>query len=86
MITDLVVALALGGDCLANVAMVRAQPELFGPTTSDPVISRLVTGPAADAPGAEPIRSAQQLPGPGPRSWLGGGPTNPRSGPTPVRR
>jgi len=31
IITDLAVALALGGDCLADVAMLRAQPELFGP-------------------------------------------------------
>ncbi len=31
IITDLAVAVALGGDCLADVAMLRAQPELFGP-------------------------------------------------------
>jgi Transposase DDE domain group 1 len=35
IIADLVVALALGGDCLADVAVVRAQPELFGPVASD---------------------------------------------------
>lgn len=27
---------ALGGDCLADVALLRAQPELFGPVASDP--------------------------------------------------
>jgi Transposase DDE domain group 1 len=27
--TDLAVAVALGGDCLADVAMLRAEPELF---------------------------------------------------------
>jgi hypothetical protein len=32
--------LALGGDCLADAAMLRAEPELFGPVASDPVISR----------------------------------------------
>ena len=42
IITDLVVALALGGDCLADATMLRAEPALFGPVASDPVISRLV--------------------------------------------
>lgn len=46
---DLAVAIALGGDCLADVALVRAQPELFGMVASDPTISRLV-----NALGAEP--------------------------------
>ena len=32
----------MGGDCLADVAVVRAQPELFGAVASDPTISRLV--------------------------------------------
>jgi hypothetical protein len=60
IITDLAVALALGGDCLADVAMVRAQPELFGPVASDPVVSRLVARLAADAPRAlKAIRSAR---------------------------
>jgi hypothetical protein len=60
MITDLAVGLALGGDCLADVAMLRAQPELFGPVASDPVVSRLVTRLAADAPRAlKAIRAAR---------------------------
>ncbi len=60
IITDLAVALALGGDCLADVAMLRAQPELFGPVASDPVVSRLVTRLAADAPRAlKAIRAAR---------------------------
>jgi Transposase DDE domain group 1 len=50
IITDLAVAVALGGDCLADVAMLRAQPELYAPVASDPVVSRLVTRLAADAP------------------------------------
>jgi hypothetical protein len=59
IITDLAVALALGGDCLADVAALRAQPELFGPVASDPVVSRLVTRLAADAPRAlKAIRAA----------------------------
>ena len=41
-VLDLAVAVAMGGDCLADVALVRAQPELFGPVASDPTISRLL--------------------------------------------
>jgi hypothetical protein len=40
-VLDLVVAIAVGGDCLADIAVVRAQPELFGPVASDPTVSRL---------------------------------------------
>jgi hypothetical protein len=60
IVTDLAVALALGGDCLADVAMLRAQPDLFGPVASDPVVSRLVARLAADVPRAlKAIRSAR---------------------------
>jgi hypothetical protein len=41
-VLDLVVAIALGGDCLADLGVVRAQPELFGPVASDPTVSRLM--------------------------------------------
>ncbi|MGO9670136.1 MAG: hypothetical protein ACLPS1_16435 [Streptosporangiaceae bacterium] len=40
IVLDLAVAVALGGDCMADVAVVRAQPALFGPVASDPVVSR----------------------------------------------
>jgi hypothetical protein len=60
IITGLAVAVALGGDCLADVAMLRAQPEIFGPAASDPVVSRLVTRLAADVPRAlKAIRAAR---------------------------
>jgi Transposase DDE domain group 1 len=60
VVTDLAVALALGGDCLADAAMLRAQPELFGPVASDPVVSRLVTRLAGDAPAVlKAIRGAR---------------------------
>jgi hypothetical protein len=60
IITDLAVALALGGDCLADVAMLRAEPGLFGPVASDPVVSRLVARLARDAPRAlKAIRGAR---------------------------
>ena len=49
IILDLAVALALGGDCLADIAQLRAHPEVFGPVASDPTVSRLVSLLAADA-------------------------------------
>ena len=53
-------AVALGRDSLADVAVLRAQPELSGPVASDPVVSRLVAALAADAPRALPgIRAAR---------------------------
>src|SRR5262249_61121429 len=52
--------LALGGDCLADVAVLRAQPQLCGPVASGPVISRLVSALAADVPRAlRAIRKAR---------------------------
>jgi hypothetical protein len=60
IVTDLVVAVALGGDCLADVGVLRAEPALFGPVASDPVISRLVARLAAGAPTAlRAIRKAR---------------------------
>jgi Transposase DDE domain group 1 len=58
--TDLAMAVALGGDCLADVAVLRAQPELCGPVASDPVISRLISTLAAEGPRAlRAIRTAR---------------------------
>jgi hypothetical protein len=60
ILTDLVMTLALGGDCLADVAVLRAQPELAAPVASDPVISRLVAALAAEGPRAlRAIRKAR---------------------------
>jgi hypothetical protein len=60
IIADMAVALALGGDCLADVAVLREQPVLFGPVASDPVISRLVSQLAREAPRAlTAIRAAR---------------------------
>lgn len=59
-VLDLVIAIALGGDCLADVAVVRAQPELFGPVASDPTISRLIDSLAGDPAAAiDAIRAAR---------------------------
>lgn len=40
-------ALALGGDCLANIAVLRAQPRVFGRVASDPTVSRTMSRLAA---------------------------------------
>ncbi len=60
IIADLAASVALGGDCLADIAVLREQPGLAGPVASDPVVSRLVTALAADAPQAlKAIRAAR---------------------------
>jgi hypothetical protein len=51
-VLDLAVAVALGGDCLADAGVLRAEPGLFGPVASGPVISRLVARLAGDADAA----------------------------------
>ena len=48
-VLDLAVAIALGGDCLADVAVLRAQPQLFGAVASDPSISRLIDALGVDS-------------------------------------
>ena len=50
VLCDLAVALALGGDCLADVALLRAEPGVYGRVASDPTVSRTVDALAADAP------------------------------------
>ncbi len=42
-VLDLAVAVALGGDCLADIAVLREQPAVFGPVASDPTVSRTIT-------------------------------------------
>jgi DDE family transposase len=60
IVADLAAAVALGGDCLADIAVLREQPELAGPVASDPVVSRLVSVLAGDLPRAlKAIRSAR---------------------------
>jgi hypothetical protein len=60
IVADLAAALALGGDCLADIAVLREQPGLAGPVASDPVVSRLAGSLAEDAPRAlKAIRAAR---------------------------
>ena len=59
VLLDIATALALGGDCAADVAVVRAQPDLFGAVASDPTVSRVIARLAADADQVLPaIRAA----------------------------
>ena len=48
VLCDLAITLALGGDCLADIATLRAEPSLFGLVASDPTVSRLITTLAGD--------------------------------------
>jgi hypothetical protein len=48
-LADLGTAVALGGDCLADVALVRAEADVYGPVASDATVSRLVASLGADA-------------------------------------
>ena len=48
IVLDLAVAVAIGGDCLADIATIRAEPGVFGLVASDPTVSRLVDTLAAD--------------------------------------
>jgi hypothetical protein len=42
ILLDLAITVALGGDCAADIAVLRAQPEVFGPVASDPTVSRAI--------------------------------------------
>ncbi len=52
VLLDLAVTLALGGDCLADIAVLRAEPGVYGQVASDPTVSRTIDALATDAPRA----------------------------------
>ena len=52
VVLDLALTLALGGDCLADIALLRAEPGVYGLVASDPTVSRTIDVLAADAPAA----------------------------------
>jgi hypothetical protein len=52
VVLDLALSLALGGDCLADLALLRAEPGVYGLVASDPTVSRAIAALAADAPAA----------------------------------
>jgi hypothetical protein len=49
VLLDLAVAIALGGDCLADIAVVRSEPAVFGAVASDATVSRTIATLARDA-------------------------------------
>jgi hypothetical protein len=60
ILLDVALAVALGGDCLADVGMLRAEPAVFGAVASDPTVSRLIDALASAGPKAlAAIRSAR---------------------------
>ncbi len=52
IVLDLALSLALGGDCLADIAILRAEPDVYGRVASDPTVSRTVDALAADVEAA----------------------------------
>jgi hypothetical protein len=52
VVLDLALSLALGGDCLADVAVLRAEPGVYGRVASDPTVSRTVAALAKNADAA----------------------------------
>ncbi len=52
IVLDLVLSLAMGGDCLADVDRLRTQPGVFGAVASDPTVSRLIKDLGGDSTAA----------------------------------
>ncbi|WP_100501687.1 IS1380 family transposase [Geodermatophilus chilensis] len=86
VVLDLALTLALGGDCLADIALLRAEPGLYGLVASDPTVSRTIDALASDAPAAlaaiDAARAAVRA-----RAWALAGdraPGHPRSAAAPL--
>jgi hypothetical protein len=71
VLRDLAVMLADGGDCLSDLAVLRDQPELFGPVASTPTAWRVVDRIARDACGLARLRAARAHARR--RAWAAGG-------------
>jgi hypothetical protein len=79
VLLDLAVALALGGDCLADIALLRAEPGVYGLVASDPTVSRTIDALAMDAPAAlKAIDAARAIARE--RAWTLAGPAAPDHG------
>jgi hypothetical protein len=71
VLRDLAVMLADGGDCLSDLAVLREQPELFGPVASTPTAWRVIERLAKDPDGLARLRLARaHARG---RAWAAGG-------------
>jgi hypothetical protein len=62
ILLDLAISVAIGGDCLADISLLRAEPAVFGRVASDPTVSRLIdtlaTTPAAALAAINKARAA----------------------------
>jgi hypothetical protein len=70
---------ALGGDCLSDLAEVRAEPGLYGPVASDPTVSRLIALLGDNAERAEKAISRARKAARA-RVWALAGPHAPNAG------
>jgi hypothetical protein len=59
VLRDLAVMLADGGDCLSDLAVLRDQPELFGPVASTPTAWRVIERVGKDPDGLARLRAAR---------------------------
>jgi Transposase DDE domain group 1 len=59
VLRDLAVMLADGGDCLSDLAVLRDQPELFGPVASTPTAWRVIERAGKDPDGLARLRAAR---------------------------
>ena len=71
VLRDLAVMLADGGDCLSDLAVLRDQPELFGPVASTPTAWRVLERVATDPDGLARLRAARAHARA--RAWTAGG-------------
>ena len=76
VLLDLALTLALGGDTCSDLAVVRAEPAVFGPVASDPTASRTIARLAADVervlPAIDRARAGARA-----RAWAAAGTTRP---------
>lgn len=71
IVADLAVSLGLGGDCLADIGQLRAEPAVFGSVASDP--RRVSAGRQVGCRRRRGRESDRDCPGAGPRPGVGGG-------------
>jgi hypothetical protein len=71
VLRDLAVMLADGGDCLSDLAVLRDQPDLFGPVASTPTAWRVIERAGQDPEGLARLRAARAHARA--RAWAAGG-------------
>ncbi len=84
IVTDLALALALGGDALSDIGVLRGEPGVYGLVASDPTVSRLIALLADDAKESlaaiDGARAAARA-----AVWVAAGEHAPDAGATPER-